>query len=523
MQRHYCRCLNITINVQMEICMIPGKELFKDCDDDAKSSDNFFQNELIEVQLAMSGIEKEQHMLVNERVCGDWLVTACMNCLTDIYTVHGVKGVERIFIANNLLTNTDTICKMKRSDDFSCAFKILFISNGVMNGGMKGKPTTPVSPFSRSKELFDTTQIIENFVKKFLRKEEEEMNERIRVFTVNQQVGLHDLRAKTEREHERMLKLVCKQDDVNGDNLLESFNDCHFGEPSDLERRDSCTSLPSFKVSQSRHNQYNKRSKSSSSANNPNYQQLFGINTSMAQSLPADHFMGMQKHVLVEHGSWGHESLHGSMSSELMDPHNNSMEGASSKKKCSFSDDEGNLDLDQMQSQDARDNSRGSSQGSSGLGNQMGSDSSLNFSMTSQHRNQSKIRTKDDPLFGMDGFHENQRNAEPFYESDDESSGEATSLESSGGFSIPSHRHHGSSHHSRHDRVYATSVPVGIPMKMRKQFQGFQDDESDEEDRKAPPPENMAESIRNMANSMTGNSNSVFGELPRSRFHTMHK
>lgn len=132
----------------------------------------------------------------------------------------------------------------------------------------------------------------------------------------------------------------------------------------------------------------------------------------------------------------------------------------------------------------------------------------VNF-QPSRHRSFSE---SDDTLFDLEGFHED-KHCEPFYESDDDSSGDATSLESSGGYSIPTNRGLNPG-----DRVYATSVPVSIPL--FENTRNSYDLESDDEELKSPSPNHIADSIKALAKSMQ-DSTGMFGELPRPRVNTM--
>lgn len=134
-----------------------------------------------------------------------------------------------------------------------------------------------------------------------------------------------------------------------------------------------------------------------------------------------------------------------------------------------------------------------------------------------RNSSQSSMRSRtysenDDALFDLEGFHDS-KSCEPFYESEEDSSGDATSLESSGGFGIP-HTTRGMGHGSR---VYATSVPVEIPlfMNMKNSYEPESDDENQEP---SPSPNHIADSIKALARSMQ-DSTGMFGELPKPRLN----
>jgi len=129
----------------------------------------------------------------------------------------------------------------------------------------------------------------------------------------------------------------------------------------------------------------------------------------------------------------------------------------------------------------------------------------------SPNKQRSYSETSDDTLFDLDGFQPN-RNCEPFYESDEDSSGDATSLESSGGFNIPSRNMRPG------DRVYATSVPVSVPL-FQNSRNSYEPESDDDDNLPSPSPTHIAESIQAIAKSMQ-DSTSMFGELPRPRLNT---
>jgi len=141
----------------------------------------------------------------------------------------------------------------------------------------------------------------------------------------------------------------------------------------------------------------------------------------------------------------------------------------------------------------------------------------------------------DDILFDMEGYH-NEKNCEPFFESDDESSGDATSLEGSGGYTtlIPSvgaytpslgiklsssvsNRGDGKSA----DRSFARSLPVAVPTffnNVRTSYDTESDEEppSKEESKESPCFSKLAASFKAVAKSMQ-DSTGMFGDLPPHR------
>eukprot|EP00111_Clytia_hemisphaerica_P001738 TCONS_00004905-protein len=141
---------------------------------------------------------------------------------------------------------------------------------------------------------------------------------------------------------------------------------------------------------------------------------------------------------------------------------------------------------------------------------------SRNYPSGSRRNNRSRsLSESDDIMFDIEGFHED-KSCEPFYESDEDESGDATSLESSGGYSIPSSATNRGLNPG--DRVYATSVPVSIPL--FENVKNSYDPESDEEEEVySPSPNHIADSIKALAKSMQ-DSTSMFGELPRPRLNT---
>lgn len=124
----------------------------------------------------------------------------------------------------------------------------------------------------------------------------------------------------------------------------------------------------------------------------------------------------------------------------------------------------------------------------------------------------------DDVMFPIEGFQEDADDCKPFAESDDDSSGgDATSLESSGGYSIPTSA---SRRLNAGDRVYATSVPVSIPL-FENMKNSYELESDEEEEEHALSPNHIADSIKALARSMQ-DSTSMFGDLPRPRVNTMN-
>lgn len=125
-------------------------------------------------------------------------------------------------------------------------------------------------------------------------------------------------------------------------------------------------------------------------------------------------------------------------------------------------------------------------------------------------RRRAKTQVDEDTLFDLDGFHEN-KNCEPFFESDEESN-DSNSLDSSGGYTIPNRELAG-------DRIYATSVPVGIPM-FHAMKRGSFDNNAERHSEPRLSPDKIAESMKALAKSLH-DSTSIFGELPTPRYNTM--
>eukprot|EP00112_Aurelia_sp_Birch-Aquarium-sp1_P016376 Seg3707.2 transcript_id=Seg3707.2/GoldUCD/mRNA.D3Y31 product="Proline-rich AKT1 substrate 1" protein_id=Seg3707.2/GoldUCD/D3Y31 len=136
---------------------------------------------------------------------------------------------------------------------------------------------------------------------------------------------------------------------------------------------------------------------------------------------------------------------------------------------------------------------------------------SVDSGQRSRLKKRSKSQNEDDTLFDLDGFHES-RNCEPFFESDEDSSGDSSSLDNSGVYSNMNRGMAG-------DRIYATSVPVSVPM-FRPSERGTYGNASFEDSEPPPSPDRMAESIKALARSLH-DSTSIFGELPGPRYNTM--
>jgi len=432
MEHLYCRCLNVIINVKSSANRsLHGRDLLdvsQDQDDDDFEIDEFFADEIYEVELGFSGIELEQKLLLKERCCGDWIVTICSNCGMDTHAVHSIKGLDRVLVSKHLQNDGVKLKEMKKTPLYSPVFKIL------LEPMSDARPNSPASP-RRSKSVFEATQIIENLVRKYLKIQEEEMNERIRVYTEQQLTAFRDVKLKANNDKDRMLTAVCYQDESHmNDSLLDAINDSYFDNPSS-EKRDAATDLPNFKGSRV-------RTSSSLSETDGNFGGRGG--QYLAQSLPSR--VLPIRHVPVD------VTRKPNLSHQLSPP---------------------------------------------------------------------TIRTKshsDDAMFDLDGFHDS-KSYEPFFESDDESSGDAGSLESSGGYAIPGRNIPVTTTSS--NRVYATSVPVSIPCFAVRQS-SYEEPAADieEENEPTPSPQHMAESIKQLARSIQ-DSTSMFGELPRPRLYTM--
>lgn len=137
--------------------------------------------------------------------------------------------------------------------------------------------------------------------------------------------------------------------------------------------------------------------------------------------------------------------------------------------------------------------------------------SSLDRGQSSKMQRRTRSHNEDETLFDLDGFHEN-KNCEPFFESDDDSSGESSSLDNSGAYGNANRGNAG-------DRIYATSVPVSMPM-YRPSERGFYESGYEVDVEPPPSPDRMAESIKALARSLH-DSTSIFGELPGPRYNTM--
>jgi len=453
--KRFCKCLNVTLNVQKELQKVSGKDLISNASYDAEN-DSFFGDEVVELELAMAGVEMEQSMLSTKRVCGDWSVNRCENCRIDTHATHSIKG--RIVASTKLLAGNDEHSRLMECNEYSKAFRILLPSSDTST--FENSPTSPpLSP--RFKGSFESFQNVESILKKYLQRQEADVNERIRLYTEQQHAVLRDVRTQANKDKEKVLSILTRQEDAPiTDQLFDTMNDSYFANPLN-EQRDHPTELPLFRAPKKSWIVGSTGSNSSSQQSRSN----------AAHSLPSQ-VMAMPP------------------------------AGRSNSKLAE------NLDF-VISNKGSLSKSLGKS--GSAFSNQIAASNGSSISKQQAGYN-------DDTMFNLEGF-QDSHNVEPFFESDDESGGEATSLESSGGYAVPNRReYHGS--HGDSNRVYATSVPVGIPLRPPQPLS------DDEEEKKQSPneglPDNIADSIKQLAQSIQDSSYNLFGELPRSRFNTMY-
>jgi len=359
------------------------------------------------------------------------LISTCLNCGEDTHAVHATKGADRVFLSLNIHHGVEELNKIKSANSYSSFLQMKLIQSAERKYNKKCRFTQ--SMITEAIEKITTTS------QRLIQAEEDAKEERIRIFTENENHQLREYRMKANLDKENLLRILRERANTSGpefDTFSPSFNEYK------AEMDEIVPELPTF---------------------------------SIPSLLPPAHTRRTGRPSPDQVSRVPSNSLSRSKGSSLSQNLSSSLKVTSSSGKST----------------------------------------SLGHSMKEEQLE--KKMFQDDILFDMEGY-QNEKECKPFFESDEESEGESTSLEGSGGFmgnpstSIPMSP--GGGLKQTDIKIYASSVPVPVPLfnNMRDSYEP----DSDDEMKRSPSLSKLAVSFKQVARSMQ-DSTGVFGELPSKR------
>jgi len=198
-----CGCLNVTIHIKGDK-LVELPRLSADLEL-VETHDEFFQQMLRQVELNSTGVVIQHDFLIQKRYVGRWNVFHCLCCNMD---THGVPCVTGLSVLANptLLTNPQQIASLQRNERFSPVFKVVLPSLG--NGG----PSSPRIFPEKHLQMDTTVAAIQQLMSAYLKKEEEQVGERIQRFTEQQQAALLDLETRVRQDRNTVLMLLAQKE-----------------------------------------------------------------------------------------------------------------------------------------------------------------------------------------------------------------------------------------------------------------------------------------------------------------------
>ncbi|XP_055930892.1 uncharacterized protein LOC129961096 [Argiope bruennichi] len=234
-----CPCLNIRVH---------GRGSTFNLEDASKlnlpesiMNDSFFESQVYPVTLDLAGVTMSQKVLCKVRCVENWTVTTCACCTMDVFAKR-IDDNDTVLVSSRVETNANYISSLMDSDRYSSLFKLIlpdindnFIQNNIGIEFQNGN-------------IDSSIEHVQTQVSNYLKAEQRAMEERIRLFTEEQQSIYSNLLQKVRKNKQAMVYLMIKckesQNQIEGDVVSESS----VGSPSVLNKdsaNDSSTSTDS--------------------------------------------------------------------------------------------------------------------------------------------------------------------------------------------------------------------------------------------------------------------------------------
>lgn len=211
-----CHCLNVCIHTKNNVIQsTPVNSLTLS---NEETSHKFFQGDIATVTLDLGGITKAQGILVTSSHVGEWIVYTCAGCRLDTHATHVKQKTEHILINMDLNNKENLKTNIMDMENYSLVFKIVLPEINDNNFDLK-----PDAKFQvKSAKLESAITSIQEQVALYLQQEHKAMEDRIRVFTQQQQNNFMALQKKVRRDKFAMLNLLQKQQEKD---LKESLGE----------------------------------------------------------------------------------------------------------------------------------------------------------------------------------------------------------------------------------------------------------------------------------------------------------
>lgn len=214
-----CDCLNIRVHVRVS-SVTPVDVAQLDLTNKGLS-DPFFQNGVVTATLDLAGITKQVTCMVKTRNVGEWNVQSCINCRCDGFATHVTKGLDYVLISKKLQSDVTIINGKMKSEDFSPLFKILLTDVPRTPDLKKQCPSVGIDWHIRQSEALETAlTTLKQQLNKFLKSEQDDMEERIRSYVEQQREAFNVLRKRVQKDKEAISGILLKSEEENIQNSL---------------------------------------------------------------------------------------------------------------------------------------------------------------------------------------------------------------------------------------------------------------------------------------------------------------
>jgi len=170
-----------------------------------ESKDEFFNKSPQQVELSLGGVVIMYDFLIHKRHVGRWKIHHCIVCNMD---THGVPETSAVpcLISTQLMTDLPSITALRHSDRFSAAFKIALPPLGNVG------PSSPRIFPEKGLQMDTKVAAIQQLMSTYLKKEEDQMSERIQRFTEQQQAALSELETRVRQDRNTLFMLLAQNE-----------------------------------------------------------------------------------------------------------------------------------------------------------------------------------------------------------------------------------------------------------------------------------------------------------------------
>ncbi|XP_076313230.1 uncharacterized protein LOC143226316 [Tachypleus tridentatus] len=218
----FCNCLNVQVHTKGKFEQKVENETIGIVGENAK--DLFFQSDVAEVILDIGGITKQQPLLCKSRQVGKWKVWMCSCCGKDTHALQGKEGEERVLVNLNLEEGSSQVASLIKSENYSRLFKIILPSRSLH----LDKKTSAEEYHVKYNHLEPAMIVVQQQVSRFLRQEQQAMQERIRKYTEQQQIEFASLQARAHEDKQVMLYMLA---DLQEKQVTDSLADAMIDSP----------------------------------------------------------------------------------------------------------------------------------------------------------------------------------------------------------------------------------------------------------------------------------------------------